>query len=125
MSVEVTGSPLLQVEARLHLGGNEDGSSALEKLSEDVYGPLSGQVTSVAKQVFRRALLEAGPRLVEAMFLCEISTTSEALSGQVQKSPFMDCQCKGGQNQASMQDIRSILIIMQAAFCLLASPKLS
>ena len=48
---------------------------------------MSGQVTSVAKQVFRRALLEVGPRLVEAMFLCEISTTSEALSGPLFTSP--------------------------------------
>ena len=73
------------MEARLHLREDETGASASGHLAEDVYGPMSGQVTSVAKQVFRRALLEAGPRLVEAMFLCEISTTSEALSGECQR----------------------------------------
>lgn len=70
------------MEARLHLREDESGAAAAcSHLAEDVYGPMSGQVTSVAKQAFRRALLEADPRLVEAMFLCEISTTSEALSG--------------------------------------------
>ena len=39
------------------------------------------QVTSTARQAFRRAVLEGGPRLVEAMFLCQVSTASEALSG--------------------------------------------
>lgn len=69
------------MEARLHLREDDSGASAATQIAEEVYGPMSGQVTSVAKQVFRRALLEAGPRLVEAMFLCEISTTSEALAG--------------------------------------------
>lgn len=39
------------------------------------------QVTAVARQAFRRAVLEASPRLVEAMFLCEVSAASEVLSG--------------------------------------------
>ena len=73
----------LQVEAMLHLREDESGAAASSQLAEDVYGPMSGQVTSIAKQAFRRALLEADPRLVEAMFLCEISTTSEALSGRL------------------------------------------
>lgn len=60
-----------QVEARI---------SAQLPLLEDVYGPMSGQVTSVARQAFRRSLLEAGPRLAEAAFLCEISTSSEGLA---------------------------------------------
>ena len=42
---------------------------------------MPAQVTSTARQAFRRAVLEAGPRLVEAMFLCQVSTASEALSG--------------------------------------------
>lgn len=77
----------MQVAARLLITPSEAGSDAPEaaapsaNLAEDVYGPMSGQVTSVAKQAFRRALLEAGPRLVEAMFLCEVSTTADALSG--------------------------------------------
>lgn len=71
----------VQVEARLHMQAGESSAAASSQLAEEVYGPMSGQVTSVAKQIFRRALLEADPRLVEAMFLCEISTASEALSG--------------------------------------------
>ena len=50
-------------------------------LAEDVYGPFSGQVTSAARQAMRRAVLEAHVRLVEAMFLCEVSSTAEVLSG--------------------------------------------
>ena len=41
------------------------------------------QVTSTARQAFRKAVLEGGPRLVEAMFLCQVSTASEALSGEL------------------------------------------
>lgn len=75
------------MEARLQTMEEESGAAASSWLAEDVYGPMSGQVTSVACQVFRRALLEADPRLVEAMFLCEVSTTAEALSG-VPACPF-------------------------------------
>ncbi|CAK0786123.1 hypothetical protein CVIRNUC_009336 [Coccomyxa viridis] len=50
-------------------------------LAEDVYGPFSGQVTSAVRQAMRRAVLEAHVRLVEAMFLCEVSSTAEVLSG--------------------------------------------
>ncbi|KAK9794308.1 hypothetical protein WJX73_002877 [Symbiochloris irregularis] len=49
--------------------------------ADRVYGPLSGQVTSVMRQAVRRAVLEAGPCLVEAMSLCEVSATSDALAG--------------------------------------------
>ena len=73
----------MQVEARLNLPeGYQPGAVSATALAEDVYGPFSGQVTSAARQAFRRAILEAGPRLVEAMFLCEIATASEALSGK-------------------------------------------
>ena len=78
----------VQVDARLQVHPEEDEASASGRLAEDVYGPLSGQVTSVARQAFRRALLEAHPRLVEAMFLCEVSTTAEALSGAQQGTNF-------------------------------------
>ena len=57
-------------------------------LQEDIFGPISGQVTSVARQLFRRALMEADPRLVEAMFLCEVSTSSDGLSGTSPPSLF-------------------------------------
>ena len=65
-----------QVAARLNLP--EAGDVAL---AEDVYGPFSGQVSSAARQALRRAVAEAHPLLVEAMLLCELSTTSDVLSG--------------------------------------------
>ena len=52
-----------------------DSTAAVQQqlqLGEDVYGPFSGQVTSAARQALRRAVLEADPRLVEALFLCEV-----------------------------------------------------
>ena len=39
------------------------------------------QVTAVARQALRRAVIEAEPRLVEAMFLCEVAAASDVLSG--------------------------------------------
>ncbi|GMH33552.1 hypothetical protein BSKO_01386 [Bryopsis sp. KO-2023] len=50
-------------------------------LGEDVYGPFFGQVMTVVSMACRRALLESDPRLVEAMYLCEVSSASESLSG--------------------------------------------
>ena len=41
----------------------------------------STQVTAVARQALRRAVIEADPRLVEAMFLCEVAAASDVLSG--------------------------------------------
>lgn len=88
-----------QIEARLNINpavvqnGNSDSygvdntsetkrSSNIEvlQLLEDVYGPFSGQITSTARQAVRRSVLETGPRLAEAAFLCEITTSSEGLS---------------------------------------------
>ena len=66
-----------QVAARLNLPGG----AGEPNLAEDVYGPFSGQVTSAVRQAIRRAVTEAHPRLVEAMFLCEVSSAAEALSG--------------------------------------------
>ncbi|KAK9830922.1 hypothetical protein WJX81_005694 [Elliptochloris bilobata] len=67
----------LEVEARLRCGAD----GALPPLAEEVYGPMSGQVTSVVRQAARRAVSAAGPRLVEAMLLCEVAAAAEALSG--------------------------------------------
>lgn len=56
-------------------------------------------MTSTARQAFRRAVLEGGPRLVEAMFLCQVSTASEALSGTQTRPtrsvclPVRPCAC--------------------------------
>ena len=64
--------------ARLNLPAGAAGEPVL---AEDVYGPWSGQVTSAARQALRRGVAEAHPRLVEAMFLCEVASAAEALSG--------------------------------------------
>jgi len=69
----VLGAPQVAVRANV--------PSAGINLAEDVYGPFSGQVTSAVRQAMRRAVLEAHARLVEAMFLCELSSTAEVLSG--------------------------------------------
>ncbi len=78
-----------QIEARLNINPavvqdstNTSTNTSVEvlQLLEDVYGPFSGQITSAARQAVRRAVLEAGPRLAEAAFLCEITTSSEGLS---------------------------------------------
>ena len=76
-----------QVAARLNLP--EAGDVAL---AEDVYGPFSGQVSSAARQALRRAVAEAHPLLVEAMLLCELSTTSDVLSGanRTRSSPLKE-----------------------------------
>ena len=49
-------------------------------LHEDVFGPFNGQVSAITRQGIRRALLENNPRIVEAYFLCEMSTSSEGLA---------------------------------------------
>ena len=54
------------------------------------------QVTSLVRQAARRAVLESGPCLVEAMSLCQVSTASEALAGVLpgssQASLVLCCQ---------------------------------
>jgi len=42
----------------------------------------------VARQAFRRAVIEAEPRLVEAMFLCEVAAASDVLSGEYRAEPL-------------------------------------
>jgi ribosome assembly protein 1 len=46
------------------------------------HGPFSGQVITTVREACRKAVLAANARLAEAMYLCEVSTTAEAL-GQV------------------------------------------
>ena len=55
-----------------HRGGSAAAAAASLARAEDVYGPFSGQVSSAARQAARRAVLEGDPRLVEALFLCEV-----------------------------------------------------
>ena len=71
--------PLTGVQMTLHIAVNEeqDGDGA----DEDQYGPLSGQIINTVRDVIRKAVLKAGTRLVEAMYLAVITTTSEALGG--------------------------------------------
>jgi len=82
----VFGAPQVAVRANV--------PSAGINLAEDVYGPFSGQVTSAVRQAMRRAVLEAHARLVEAMFLCELSSTAEVLSGTAMQLSA----CRGRQN---------------------------
>ena len=73
--------------ARLNLPHGSS-CSAEPNLAEEVYGPFSGQVTSAVRQALRRAVAEAHPRLVEAMLLCELTSTAEVLSGACHKGPL-------------------------------------
>jgi ribosome assembly protein 1 len=75
--------PLFGVNVRLEVipkprHGDEEGDGGF---GEEQYGPFSGQVTSATREAIRRSVLKAGPRLVEAMYLAVITTTSEALGG--------------------------------------------
>eukprot|EP00878_Enallax_costatus_P013632 GHUV01014254.1.p1 GENE.GHUV01014254.1~~GHUV01014254.1.p1 ORF type:complete len:573 (+),score=214.81 GHUV01014254.1:327-2045(+) len=68
---------VFEIEVRLMLpaaGGQLD-------LAESVYGPFSGQVMTAVSSACRRAVLEADPRLVEALYLCQVQAAAEALSG--------------------------------------------
>ncbi|GBG91742.1 hypothetical protein CBR_g53556 [Chara braunii] len=43
------------------------------------YGPFSGQVMTTVKEACRMAMMGASPRLVEAMYFCEVNTSSDML----------------------------------------------
>ena len=64
-------------------GGAASAALALPPLAEDAYGPFSGQVTGAARQALRRAVLEAEPRLVEPLFLCEVCAGGGWVGGRV------------------------------------------
>jgi len=68
-----------EVEVRVAAPGGGDGG-ALE-LQEEVYGPFSGQVMTAVAAACKRAVMEADPRLVEALYLCQVQASAEALSG--------------------------------------------
>eukprot|EP00889_Picochlorum_renovo_P003130 jgi/Picre1/30160/NNA_005529.t1 len=67
------------ISAKLCFSQSSTGTATLP-LQEDVFGPFNGQVSAVVKQGIRRCILENSPRIVEAHFLCEISTSSEGLA---------------------------------------------
>jgi hypothetical protein len=62
----------------------KSGEGETEERSLVGHGPFSGQVITTVREACRKAVLAANPRLAEAMYLCEVSTTAEAL-GQVRK----------------------------------------
>ncbi|CAA2943443.1 elongation factor-like GTPase 1 [Olea europaea subsp. europaea] len=55
---------------------NEDNSSSQQL---ENYGMLTGQVMTVVKDTCRAAVLQRKPRLVEAMYFCELNTPTEHL----------------------------------------------
>lgn len=67
---------LVEIEAALAFHGDP----LVPFTREDIFGPFSGQVSATVRQAIRKAVLDNGPRIVEAYFLCEISTSSEGLS---------------------------------------------
>eukprot|EP00249_Psilotum_nudum_P018904 c27012_g1_i2 orf=142-3336(+) len=56
--------------------GDDDGDGVY---GMEQYGPFSGQVMTVVKDACRLAMLSKCPRLVEAMYFCEVTTPPEHL----------------------------------------------
>eukprot|EP00958_Prasinococcus_capsulatus_P015438 scaffold1644_cov357-Prasinococcus_capsulatus_cf.AAC.3 len=70
------------VQQAAHIDEGDDASTNGEpSRAEDQYGPFSGQVTATVKDALKAAVEAAGARLVEAMYLCEVSASAEALGG--------------------------------------------
>lgn len=80
------GEPLrgvmVEIDARLLFATSTAGEESRTRLltNDDVFGPFNGQVSATVRHSIGKAILENGPRIVEAYFLCEISTSSEGLS---------------------------------------------
>ncbi|XP_074289862.1 LOW QUALITY PROTEIN: uncharacterized protein LOC141615378 [Silene latifolia] len=64
-----------------HIRPSEVQSNELEnpQQSLDQYGMFTGQVMTVVKEACRAAVLQKRPRLVEAMYFCELNTPAEYL----------------------------------------------
>ena len=76
--------PLFGVNVSLEVYSKVDpekGGESDDGAGEEQYGPFSGQVISAAREAIRQSVIKSGPRLVEAMYLSVITTTSEALGG--------------------------------------------
>jgi len=76
--------PLTGVQITLNVAvnrGNEDDDRTVEDTDGDQFGPLSGQIINAVRDAIRKAVLKAGTRLVEAMYLAVITTTADALGG--------------------------------------------
>ena len=50
---------------------------------EDVYGPVQGQVMTTVCAACRKAVEQAGVRLVEAQYLVQVATSTQALAASV------------------------------------------
>ncbi|KAI5065068.1 hypothetical protein GOP47_0019763 [Adiantum capillus-veneris] len=61
------------------LVGDEVAENGASTAVVDQYGPFSGQVMTTVKEACRAAMLAKSPRLVEAMYFCEVSTPTEFL----------------------------------------------
>ena len=71
--------PLTGVQMTLHVARNPPEDDQGD--GEDQFGPISGQIINTVRDAIRKAVLKAGSRLVEAMYLAVITTTSDALGG--------------------------------------------
>ncbi|KAK7310242.1 hypothetical protein RJT34_07634 [Clitoria ternatea] len=66
------------IEARISpLSGQHDESETHQQSEQ--YGSFAGQVLSTVKDACRAAVLQCKPRLVEAMYFCELNTPTEYL----------------------------------------------
>jgi len=71
--------PLTGVQMTLNVSLNPKSDGSGEQ--EEQFGPLSGQIINSVRDAIRKAVMKAGTRLVEAMYLAVITTTSDALGG--------------------------------------------
>lgn len=45
--------------------------------SSDTYGPFSGQIISSIKDIYKRAFMNAEPRVVEGFYICDLQATQD------------------------------------------------
>ena len=70
----------ISIEAELvGLADEATGANDGPDLGGSMSAALSGQVIAAAREACRRAVAAAGPRLVEALYLCQVATTADAL----------------------------------------------
>jgi len=63
-----------------------------EESRSDTFGPFSGQVISIVKDLCKKAFLNAQPRIVEGMYLCSLQAPTPEAYGVVYN--IMD-KCRG------------------------------
>ncbi|XP_043709784.1 elongation factor-like GTPase 1 [Telopea speciosissima] len=67
------------VEAYIIPSGAESDESEPSTHQQDLYGIFAGQVMTAVKDACRTAVLQKKPRVVEAMYFCELNTPTEYL----------------------------------------------